>query len=185
MNSDLSRRSSSVWFHFGPLKIRQGLTHVPIFSFLKSLRPLYCLIPSSTMSSNSFSKTRPRIKLSGRFLEVDPKKNREQSFFSDKLKFFFFIIIQSLIRWFADLLIFATYYCNELVSSNGVISLLRVRTLQSGFFKWYRSLRACFTSPEHFRPSIKRVCLTFSLICGSRASRIFLPLCVVGFLLKS
>lgn len=181
MKSDFRRRSSSVWFHFGPLNIRHGLTHVPIFSFLKSLRPLYCLMPSSTISSSSFSKTRPRIKLSGRFFDVEPKKNREQSFFSDKLKKKNNIDYNSI----ADLLIFATYYCKELVSSNGVISLLRVRTLQSGFFKWYRSLRACLTSPEHFRPSINSVCLTFSLICGSRASRIFLPLCVVGFLLIS
>lgn len=75
-----------------------------------------------------------------------------------------------------------SYNCSELVSSNGVISLLRVRTLHKGFFKWYKSFNACFTGPEHFRPSTNNVFLAPSWICDSRDNRIFFPLWVRGFL---
>lgn len=86
IKSDFNRRYSSVWPHFGPLNTKHGLTQVPILSFLKSCRPLYCLMPNSTISSNSCSYMRPRTKLSGRFFDVDPNIKRVQSFFSDKLK---------------------------------------------------------------------------------------------------
>lgn len=86
MKRDFNRRYSSVWPHFGPLNTKHGLTHVPILSFLKSCRPLYCLMPNSTISSNSCSNMRPSIKLSGRFFDVDPNINSVQSFFSVKLK---------------------------------------------------------------------------------------------------
>lgn len=82
---DFNLRYSSVCPHFGPLNTKHGLTQVPILSFLKSCRPLYCLMPNSTISNNSCSNMRPSIKLSGRFFDVDPNINSVQSFFSDKL----------------------------------------------------------------------------------------------------
>lgn len=111
MNNDFNRRISSVCAHFGPLNVKHGLTQVPIFSLWNSDIALYSLMPNSTISSSSCSNKRPNTKLSGRFFDDDPNINRLQSFLSTK-------------------------NCNELVSSNGVISLLRVSFLHSGFFNW-------------------------------------------------
>lgn len=85
MNNDFRRRSSSVWLHLGPLNIKQGLTHVPILSFLKSCRLLYSLMPNSTISRSSCSNIRPNTKLPGLFFELEPNMKREHSFFSTKL----------------------------------------------------------------------------------------------------
>lgn len=85
MNNDFRRRISSVWFHFGPLNTKHGLTDVPIFSLWNSLRPLNSLMPNSTISKSSCSKRRPSTKLPGRFLDEDPNMNRLQSFLSTKL----------------------------------------------------------------------------------------------------
>lgn len=86
INNDFRRLNSSVWPHLGPLNIKQGLTLVPILSVLKSCKPLYSLMPNSTISNSSCSNKRPSTKFPGRFFELEPNINREHSFFSTKLE---------------------------------------------------------------------------------------------------
>lgn len=157
MSKLLILRNSSDIFHLSPLNTKQGLLMIPIFSFLKSFMLWNFLMPNSIMSRIWLSWTRPMMTLSGRFLECDPNMNRWQSFFVNKVSSGF---------W----------------SSNGVMSLFLVSTLQCGFLKVQRSFNTSLMLFDVFLPSRNNAFFTFSITFGSNSSRAFLPFRVLGFL---